>query len=159
MRAGRPRDLRLRVGVGREKGVVRVRTGHQDAYAGQVEAVEQREVPPLGHQDPAVGVHDVAGQFGAAPCRVDARNGHAREGGGAQPQGIFGGVVEQHPDVRLAPAGQQIGEQRGPGRRARRHLMVGQLPAREAQAGAVVAPPRPYEFRDRVPGALHGRAP
>ncbi|CAM5377036.1 hypothetical protein SALBM135S_06869 [Streptomyces alboniger] len=109
---------------------------------------------PLGHQDAALGVQDVAGEFGAAPRGVDARHGGARERRRAQPLGVLGGVVEQDTDVRLALPGQQVAEERGPGRRARRHRVVAQLTARVAQAGAVVAPPRLDEFRD----SLHGRA-
>jgi hypothetical protein len=75
-------------------------------------------VGPLGDQDPALGVQDVAGQFGAAAGGVDTGDGRAREGRRAQPQGIFRGVVEQHADVGLGAGRQQVREECRPGRGA-----------------------------------------
>ena len=45
-----------------------------------------------------------AGRLGAAPGRVDARNGGPGQGRRTQPQGRFGGVVEQHPRCGALPA-------------------------------------------------------
>ncbi|KUL38265.1 hypothetical protein ADL12_16825 [Streptomyces regalis] len=156
------------VGVRREQGVVLLPAGQQQTHsptlefarAGgppwQVEAGEQRQVGLFGDQDPALGVQDVAGEFGAAAGGVDAGDGGAGEGRRAQPQGVFRGVVEQHPDVRAGR--HQVGQQGCPGRGARRHLVMGKRPPFAPQPRTVVAPSAGDEFRDRTPVGLHGGA-
>jgi hypothetical protein len=113
---------------------------------------------PLGDEDTALGVQDVAGQFGAAPGRVDPGDGGTGEGRRTQPERVFGGVVEQHPDVRCGAGRQQVGEERRPRRRARRHPVMAQHPPLEPQPRPVVAPPFLYEFRDGAPHGPHGGA-
>lgn len=111
----------------------------------------------FGYQDPAVGVHDVAGQLGAAPGRVDARNGGPGQGRRAQPQGKFGGVVEQHPQVRFAARRQQIHQERRPCSSAGGDLMVTEDGVLMPQSGPVVAPLALYQLRDGA-CAPHGAA-
>ncbi len=149
---GRGRAGRVRPGVrvgGQEVGVVR-RVRHQQAYPGQVQVPDQRQVGPLGDQDAALGVQDVAGQFGAAAGGVDAGDRRPGQGSRAQPERELGGVVEQHPDVGFGAGRQKVGQQRGPGCGARRHLVVGQYPVLVPQPRPVVAPPAGHEFRDRT---------
>ncbi|GGW78272.1 hypothetical protein GCM10010383_02040 [Streptomyces lomondensis] len=98
----------VRVG-GEEVGVLR-RVRHQQAYAGQVQALEQRQVGPLGDQDPALGVQDVAGEFGTTASGVDAGDRRPGQGRRAQPKGELGRVVEQDAEVRFGGRGQQVGQ-------------------------------------------------
>ncbi|KUN60016.1 hypothetical protein AQJ46_38460 [Streptomyces canus] len=143
------------VGVGREQGVVLLGAGHQQTDAGEVEAPQQRQVGRLRDQQAALGVQDVAGQFESPAGGVDAGDGGTGERGGAQPQRVLGGVVEQHTDVGPG-ARQQVGEQRRPGGGADGDLMVGEHPPLEPQPGPVVAPPAGDELRDRTPPGVHG---
>ncbi len=57
---------------------------------------------PVGDDQLAVGVADVASQLGAAPRRVDADDRRARERGAAEPEQVLGHVLEQHADVERA---------------------------------------------------------
>lgn len=142
--------------VGEQLGV-RVGVGDQHPYARQIEPVEQRQMRAFGDQDPAVGVHDVAGQLGTAPGRVDARNGGPGQGRRAQPQGKFEGVVEQHPQVRFAVRRQQIHQERRPCGSACGDLMVTEDGVLVSQPGPMVAPLALYELRDGA-CAPHGAA-
>lgn len=106
----------------------------------------------LGDQDPAVGVPDVPGEFGAAPGRVDPGDGGPREGRRAEPERVLRRVVEQDAEVRLAPrhGWHQVHEQCGPRGGARGDLVVGEGVVLVPQADPVVAPLAPYELRDGV---------
>ncbi|GHA70434.1 hypothetical protein GCM10010305_11010 [Streptomyces termitum] len=149
-------------GVGREEVGVRVGVGDQEADAGQRQAVEERQVGALGDEDPAGGVGDVAGEFGAAPGGVDPGGGGPREGRRAEPERVLGGVVEQEAEVRLAPrpGRHQVREQGGAGGGAGGGLVVGEDAVLVAQPGPMVAPAAPYELRDGVRacpcGGRHG---
>ncbi|KOU66445.1 hypothetical protein ADK57_18605 [Streptomyces sp. MMG1533] len=165
---GGPGGVRPRVRVRGEEVVVLLRIGHQEAHAGKVQAGEEWQVGALGDQDPALGVQDVAGEFWAATGGVDAGDGASGEGGGAQPQRVLGGVVEQEPDMRTGR--QEVGQQGRPGRGTGRHLVVGEHPPPLSaslergdphlapQSRPVVTPPVGDEFGHRARLGLHGRA-
>ncbi|GAA3839015.1 hypothetical protein GCM10022206_91580 [Streptomyces chiangmaiensis] len=155
---GGPRVLRLGPLVSGDEVRAGVRVGHQQPDSREVEPVQQREEGALGDQDAALGVQDVSGQLRPAASGVDPGDGRTREGRRAQPQRILGRVVQQHPEVRLGARREQIGEQRRPGRRARRHLVPGERPTLEPQPRPVVPPPLPYQLRDGTPRGLHGGA-
>ncbi len=146
-----------RPGVGGEECGVGVGVGDQHPYARQREAVEQRQMGALGDQHPAFGVQDVAGQFGAATRGVDARDGGPGQGRRAQPQREFGGVVEQHPEVRFAARRQQFRQERGPCGSARGDLVMTEDGSLMSQPGPVIAPLALYELRDGA-CAPHGAA-
>lgn len=151
------RVARFDSGVRGQEFGVRVGVGHQHPYAREVQAVEQRQMGAFGDQDPAVGVQDVAGQFGAAPGRVDPGHGGPGQGRRAQPEWEFGGVVQQHPDVRFAARRQQIRQERGPCGSARGDLVVTENGVPMSQSGPVVAPLALYELRNGA-CAPHGAA-
>ena len=136
---GGPGGVGLGAGVGGEEVGVGLGVRHQDAYSGEFEAVEEREVGPFGDQHPALGVQDVADQFGAPPGGVDTGDGRAREGRRAQPEGEFRGVVEEDAEVRVGPRRQEVGEQGRAGGGPGGDLVVGQDLFLEPQPGPVVA--------------------
>ncbi|KUM68553.1 hypothetical protein AQI84_36495 [Streptomyces griseorubiginosus] len=146
--------VRFGTGVGREQTVVLLGAGHQETDAGQVEAAQQRELGGFGDQQAALGVQDVAGEFGAPAGGVDAGDGGPGEGGRAQPHRVFRGVVEQDADVGAGPR-KQFGEEGRPCGGTGRHLVVGELPPLEPQSGPVVPPPSDDELRDRTPPGVH----
>ncbi|KUM69317.1 hypothetical protein AQI70_31560 [Streptomyces curacoi] len=148
--------VRHRVRERGEQGVVLRCAGHQQPHAGQVEAVEQRQVGPLGDEDPALGVQDVAGEFRAPAGGVDPGDGGSREGRGTQPHRVLGGVVEQDTDVRLGAGRQQVGQQGRPDGGPGRHLVLRQHPPLEPQPRPVVTPPGAYELGDRTWCGLRG---
>jgi hypothetical protein len=81
----------------------------------EIETVEQVDLHGFGDHHLAVGVRDVAGQFGPASGGVDSHHGRSGDGGCTQPHGEFRCVVEQHSDVRRSTAGASV-EDRPPPR-------------------------------------------
>ncbi|KUO13689.1 hypothetical protein AQJ58_00915 [Streptomyces sp. DSM 15324] len=140
--------------AGREESLVLLRAGHQDPDAGQVEPGEQREVNPLGDQQGALGVQDVAGQLGAPAGGIDPGDRRAGERGGGQPQRELRGVVQQHADMRGGARRQQLGEERGPGGGTGRDLVMAEHRVLAPQSRPVVVPAVRYECGD----GLHGGA-
>ncbi|KOV59207.1 hypothetical protein ADK64_34235 [Streptomyces sp. MMG1121] len=155
---GGPRGIGYGVGVGGEEGRVLLVVRHEKAHTGQLQARQQRQPGPLGDQHRALGVQDVAGQFGAPARGVDPGDGRAGEGGGAEPQRELLGVVEEHPDMPYGVRGQQVGQQGGPGGGARGHLVQRQQPFLAPQPRPVVTPPRRDQLGDRACRQPHDRA-
>ena len=71
-----------------------------EAYAGQVDALEQRQQPRVGDDHLAVGLADVREQRLPATRGVQPDRHVTAETGGAELEGHLGGVVHQQPDVR-----------------------------------------------------------
>ena len=72
----------------------------------QVEAGQQRCVLGIGHDDRAVGVGDVAGQFVAPSGGIEADQDRARQDGRPQGEEKPGDVVEQHSHMGRPPGGE-----------------------------------------------------
>ncbi|AKJ12945.1 hypothetical protein ABB07_23790 [Streptomyces incarnatus] len=146
------------VGVGGEEGGVLVPVRHEDPYARQLQARQQRQVGPLGDQERALGVQDVPGQFGSPARGVDPGDGRTGQGGGAEPERELLGVVEQHPDMRYGARRQQVGQQCRPCGGAGGRLVLCQHPPLAHEPRPVVPPPRRDQLGDRARHGLHGAA-
>ena len=81
-----------------------------EAYAGQVDALEQRQQPRVGDDHLAVGLADVGEQRLPATRGVQPDGHVAAETGGAELEGHLRGVVHQQPDVRWPIVGEELGE-------------------------------------------------
>ena len=123
----------------------------------EVEAVEQREELPLGHDELAVGVADVGGELGAAPRRVDAHHRGPRHRARAEPEAQLGHVLEEEADVeRPRPAQRQ--RERG-ARRRRGGVLVPRPPfVLEQQRRVRVAVPAADHLVDGLLGHCNSPA-
>ena len=75
-----------------------------------VEAVEELCPGGVGDDQVAVGEDDVAGELGAAAGGVDPHHGGAGQRGGAEPEEVFGDVVEKHAHMERSRCAQGDGQ-------------------------------------------------
>jgi len=103
----------------------------------EIQSVQQGAVPGLGDDDLAIAVLHVTLEFSPAPSGVDADDGGAGEGGGAEQHRVFRDVVEQDAHVKGAVAPQR--EQQGGALCASLHVLaIGPASVFEEQGRGVV---------------------
>ena len=117
---------------------------HKDPVAGQcgteVVALDQREVVDAGHQQLALGVGEVAGQFVAPVGGVAADDDGAGQGCGTHPEYVLGHVVHEQGHMERARGSERC-QNRGAFGLRPDHVIVGPGPFAEHQARPMIAGP------------------
>ncbi len=131
-RVGRPGVRREGEGERRAeggRGIVGIGEPRRGQHRRQAvgDRLEERCVPRLGDDQPAVRVLDVAQQVDVAPGVVQAHDRCADERGPAEREQVLGGVVEQDGDMARTVDREALGEERGEADRLRVVLAVGPL--------------------------------